>query len=242
MMNMPPFTLLREVISRGEIFSRNITTVNMQDADGSGIISAFCGLQFMEGGPGSVRHGSVLVPTEYNKFHKFTSYHVTNAIAYVPLCTSNESHCALSLIHAIAGSGIVIMCASSVDFVLRVLRLMKETIPTVQSSCNIEFDVEHLKLVLVVDLGMSELRTKTKIRDEIGILTAGLGEEDLFGNIMKRELVLISNSYSCTKIASVIHESVGMEDLPMEENLNTICKAAALYGSFIDNIHLFEME
>ena len=239
----PPLALLREAISKGDIMTKTISAVDIENGDGSPILSAFSGVQFVKGTPGSIRIGSVIVPTEFNKFKKFTSYFVLNALSYVPMDPNRASHCALSLLHAIACSGVVVICSSGgIGFIIRVFQLMKETIPTFMSCANFGIDFDSLRLVIVCDLGSDESAQKRRLVNDLALMSAGLPPDDAFARIVHTKITLLSNTMPSYRVAAVVEGRVDHPEHPTEQATTTVCRVSAMYGSFIDNMNLFEMQ
>lgn len=277
--NFPPLPLIRELLQRGQVESKTFSVVNgsssstsasfnfnnefkcgltcCSDGKDTEILSAYSGIQFVNTPPGSVRLGSLIVPTEFNKLRKFDKFYLLNALSFAPFDPNSAIHCALALLHSIYCSGAVtFVTRKSVDFVVKVFKMMRDSISTIENSAqhvNYNFscsndDDENLIfepanfIVVVCDLGKQYEREAEKLKNEISSLIDGFGPGDICYDILSKEIVAIPIDLSSQEIARIIADSIVLPSVDLEESTRRILDFVASYGSFIDNTYLFKFE
>ncbi|OHT11777.1 hypothetical protein TRFO_18672 [Tritrichomonas foetus] len=252
----PPLPLTRELINRGNAMSHTFSVVNGGGNFDSNLISSYSGIQFVNGPSGSIRIATEIVPTVFNKFSKIEEFYLLNLLSFTPVTSSantmNDSlsatHCALSLIHAIVCSNVVVLATRrDIEFVVTVFEKMNESMPIIEENMidKIEINVENLQLFIICDINSNHLeRDAERLRNEIGILINGStrGERDLFFEIMNREVNLLPAELSPIEHAQIISEKMEVHLNELEKETTKIFNAAAIYGSFIDNSYLFDFD
>lgn len=263
----PPLPLIRELIRRGQVECKTFSVVNGFNRSTTGcsdgkdveILNSYSGMQFMDTPPGSVRLGSSIIPTEFNKMKKFEKFYLLNALSFAPFDASSAAHCALALFHAISCSGaVVFVTRRDVDFVSNVFKMMCESIPAVENSAqhlNFEFSRETEtendenesvtfepanSIVVVCDLGKQNERETEKLKNEINSLIAGYEPGDICFDILSKDIITIPVDLSSQEISQIIADNVVLPSVDLEAATGRILDFVASYGSFIDNTYLFK--
>ena len=248
---VPPFPLIRNLIDKGDILSHTIIGI---DGCCHGmelkILNEYTGIQISIGKKfsspkGSIRLGSKIVPTQFDRTKRITSLYLLNSISIEPLDNNSISYLALAFIHAIILNGVIVFATKNeIDFILQIFKKMKKILQLLNEIIPLRFNIFCqpflLRLIFVCKIKETIKKDMEWFQTEIQKLMTDSG--DIYSKFLTiDEFVLFSNDSNPNEIARIIPNIIHFPEENLNDSFTKIINVASLYGSIIENIHLLEI-
>jgi len=243
--SFPPLTILREMCTKSAespVYSRTVSVICLGNSNGSVLASSISGIPFFDIPLASVLLGTTIQPLSFNNQNKYDSYSGFNMILSKPYNTLSTSHCAVSTIHALSCSEIVILYSDqSLDFIVETLRKIKESLETEIQLFDLKFNANQIEIYIICNIINVEYE-KNLLKSEILSMISSTGEDDVFTQIFLSKICLIPFSTDPRSIAQNITPQFSTEGTEVTISTSKIIKAAVTYGASLDHIKLFSFD